>query len=159
MKVTDSSSGDETCDLSDLSELSISDVDEDDFYDDCLNVKQQPVPDDNNRPARASSSGQSVGLLRQMSSSQQNLNRDSGASQSGPQIVSIFSEREEPTRISSGNSEQSLLRQMYTSQLARDDTSDSSQPGPVYTVSLFGERERSPHMSRIEAATSAYYAR
>ena len=107
ISATDSSSDDETCDLSDLSELSLSDGEESDFYDDCLNVDNL---DDGDRPARVPGGGQSIGLLRRMSLSQQSLTRASGASQSGPRIVSIFNTREEPTHIYNSDREASPLR-------------------------------------------------
>ena len=155
--VTDSSSGDETCNLSDLSKLSISswDEEEDNFYDDCWSAERQPVPDDIDGPTCARSSGQNVGLLRQMSTSRRSPAHDSSASQSGPRIVSVFSEREEPTHIPSGDGEHGLLRRMYVAQHTRVNTTATStcplRPDRIYSASPFGERVESthvPHRSR-----------
>ena len=78
-----SSSDSDTCDLSDLSELTIESWDEeDDFYDDCWDMKQQPVPDSVETSSHSRDTTRSIGLLRQMSTPRLSSNQDSGASQS-----------------------------------------------------------------------------
>ena len=147
-----SSSDSDTCDLSDLSELTIEswDEEEDDFYDDCWDMKQQPVPDSVETSSHSRDTTRSIGLLRQMSTPRLSSNQDSGASQSGPRIVSIFSGQEEPAIIPSGDREHGLLRRMFVAHHARVyTTAASTRPSrtdPIYSASPSGERVESSHI-------------